>query len=176
MVECWNGQPCVISKTAAFLVNSKASTEGSIFTPSSSNRNQSHPPSTNSQSLLCLLVDRRGRVECPLFSSGPGRKDLTWQKNQVFKPQLYGNSSPDSIPPVYDILSSPTILIPATKYCLKPLAQPPVTSADGVCVYMCVCTYSRACDRGKEEAPHQCLRPTLIKSDSGSGANASALL
>ena len=158
-------------------MRSRASTEGSIFTPNSSNRNQSHPPSTNSQSLLCLLVDRRGRVECPLFSRRPGRKDLTWQKNQVFKPQLYGNYSPDSIH-VYDILSSPTILIPATKYCLKPLAQPPVTSAHGVCVcvYVCVCTYSRACDRGKEEAPHQCLRPTLIKSDSGSGANASALL
>ena len=40
----------------------------------------------------------------------------------------------DSIPPVYDILSSPAILISTTKYCLKPLAQPPVTSADGVCV------------------------------------------
>ena len=165
-------------------------TEGSIFTPSSSNRNQSHPPFKNSQSLLCLLMDKRGRVECPLFSSGPGTKEKTWQttsktwQNNQQKPQLYRDSSPDSIPPVYDILSSPVILIPTTKYCLKPFAQPPVTSADGVCVYMCVCvcTCSCACDRGKEEAKetqspfsHQCLSPTLIKSGSGSGANASAL-
>ena len=140
-MECWDGQPCVISKTAAFLVRFKVNTEGSIFTPSSSNRNQSHPPFKNSQGLLCLLMDRRGRVKCHLFSSGPGTKEKTWQNNQVFKPQLYRDSSPDSIPPVYDILSSPVILIPTTKYCLKPLAQPPVTSADGVCVYMCVCAF-----------------------------------
>lgn len=89
--------PRVTYEPTAFLVRFKVNKGGSIFTPSSSNKNQKPYPVKKLPGPLVLIYgqERKRGVVCSLFSSGPGRRDLTWQDNQVLKHQLSGDFSPD---------------------------------------------------------------------------------
>lgn len=145
----------------------KASTEGA-FSPSSPPTETRAIPFYKFPKPLALLVDRRGRVECPLFSSGPGRKDLNpGKRTKSLSPSFM--EIPHLIPSHQSMTSCH--LLPSS-------FQPPSTvSAIGTTTsdfsWWCVCVYVYAIlltclwQRQRGSTSHQCQCPTLIKSDSG---------